>query len=161
MTSQRLQYRLMVFLGLVSHLCLLLSRKPISAWMNMSAKKQASTNRFIPNKAAGTQFGQYAFWTRSSADEYQPVHCIASKAIWVEGWSSTIQASVQNIATVNANTSGQWQHTSECVKVRHSAQLCCNSCKDGIPSRCGSRKETSNGVTVDVKTSSNSMTTSQ
>ena len=64
MTSQRLQYRLMVFLGLVSHLCLLLSRKPISAWMNMSAKKQASTNRFIPNKAAGTQFGQYAFWTR-------------------------------------------------------------------------------------------------
>ncbi len=64
MTSQRLQYRLMVFLGLVSHLCLLLSRKPISAWMNMSAKKQASTNRFIPNKTAGTQVGQYAFWTR-------------------------------------------------------------------------------------------------
>jgi hypothetical protein len=63
MTSQRLQYRLMVFLGLVSHLCLLLSRKPSSAWMNMSAKKQTSTNRFIPNKAAGTQFGEFVSWT--------------------------------------------------------------------------------------------------
>ena len=84
--------------------------------MNMSAKKQTSTNRFIPNKAAGTQFGESASWTCFAVLQMIDILCIAlhmhingnfdesgAQAMWTYGWSTTVQASLQNTATVISN----------------------------------------------------------